>query len=388
MGCCNSLKELYRLTGSEDKITWQDTYYFYYPGKGIKTLGASPLPAPFQLMPAFLKLDALSFRDRLNIGRIMAYILRVSPEQYSKWDKVSIKDWFISRNVSEESIRLFWEPILVSALNDTLDNLPVSYVFKTVKWGFLGKEGDWKMGVPSATFHELYHEDILMYLTRRHSDVRLQTPIKEIIIQQNRVKGVILVNGDCIEADIIISALPMDKLDLLIKNDAAVKQNLPHYEFSPIMGIHLWFDRAFMDIPNLSLPGSFIHWIFNKNNPASNRNSKTQYLSLVISACQDIMHLSKAEIINKALIEIRQVFPGEKEAQLIHSLIIREPRATFRLMSLQDIYRTSPLSEIKGLILAGDWTDTGWPSTMESAALSGFSAADAVLSQASTASSL
>jgi zeta-carotene desaturase len=388
MGCCRNLKELYRLTGSEDKITWQDSYYFYYPGKGIKTLGSSPLPAPFQLLPAFLKLDALSLKDRLNIGRIMAYILNVNPEHYSKWDNISIKDWFISRHVSEDSIKLFWEPILVSALNDNLDNLPVSYVFKTIKWGFLGKDGDWKMGVPSVTFYELYHEDILTYLTRRNSDVRLQTPVKEILLEEKQVKGVLLANGSIIKSDVIISALPMDKLASLIKEETSIMMNLAHYEFSPIMGIHLWFNRVIMDIPHLNFPGHFIHWIFNKNPLASKNKPDNQYLSIVISACQDIMHLSKTEIINQALNEITQVFPEAEKAQLIHSLIIREPRATFRLMALQDFYRPGPISGIKGLILAGDWTDTGWPATMESAALSGFSAADMILQQHPADSSL
>jgi len=381
MGCCEALKELYRLSGSEDKITWQDTYYFYYPNKGFQTLKSSCLPAPFQLLPSFLKLDALSFRDRINITQLMSRILSQDPEVHPEWATLSIKEWFESQGVSRESIGLFWEPVLVSALNDSIDQLPVSYVFKTIRWGFLGREGAWKMGIPSVSFHHLYHEQTLNYLTKRNSLVRLKEGVKKLVIQNNRITGVLLSEGSYLEADTVISALPQDKLVPLLDADSGIKKNMSHYQFSPIMGIHIWLDRRIMELPNLCLPGNFIQWIFDKTPGDAVSKASSQYLSIVISASQESLHLPQKEIIDRTLQELKKVFPAAQDACRVHSLIIREPRATFKLMELQDSYRLGPVSDISGLYLAGDWTDTGWPATMESAALSGFAAARQVINR-------
>jgi zeta-carotene desaturase len=167
----------------------------------------------------------------------------------------------------------------------------------------------------------------------------------------------------------------------LLDADYCIKKNISHYKLSPIMGIHLWLDRRIMELPNLCLPGNFIQWIFDKTPGEAVSKASSQYLSIVISASQEIMHLPQKEIIDTTLQELKKVFPAAQEACMVHSLIIREPRATFKLMELQDSYRLGPVSGITGLYLAGDWTDTGWPATMESAALSGFAAARQVINQ-------
>jgi len=175
------------------------------------------------------------------------------------------------------------------------------------------------------------------------------------------------VAGECIQGDYRICALPFERL-------AAVGLPAPEFEHSPITGIHLWFDRQVTTLPHATLLDRTIQWMFNKEGG--------RYLQLVVSASRNLTSLSRGEIIEIALGDLRLFFPGLKDAKLLKSHVIKEQRATFSAAPGTESKRPAAQQGLPGAYLAGDWTRSGWPATMEGAVRSGYLAAEAVASAA------
>ena len=164
-----------------------------------------------------------------------------------------------------------------------------------------------------------------------------------------------------------------------------VFSNLRNLRTSPITGVHLWFDRTVMREPFLTLLDSTTQWVFNKTQLSGGGEEKGgQYLQLVISASYGLSTRSRQDIIALCLDELRGVFPAIREATLVKGTVVKEMSATFSPAPGSDRWRPAQKSPLSGLFLAGDWTSTGWPSTMEGAVRSGYLAAEAILSEAGT----
>jgi zeta-carotene desaturase len=151
-------------------------------------------------------------------------------------------------------------------------------------------------------------------------------------------------------------------------------------EWSPITGIHLWFDRPVMDVDHVTVFGRTIQWVFNKSAVASGNAGSAghQYIQLVISASRSLMTLRREEILELALRELAEILPRSKEAQLQKAVVVKETKATLSFPPGLDGQRPGPDTPFANLFLAGDWTATGWPPTMESAVRSGYRAAERV----------
>jgi zeta-carotene desaturase len=160
-----------------------------------------------------------------------------------------------------------------------------------------------------------------------------------------------------------ICALPFERL-------AAVGLPAPKLEHAPITGIHLWFDREVTNLPHATLLDRTIQWMFNKDSG--------RYLQLVVSASRDLTHLSRGEIIEIAVGDLRLYFPRVREAKLVKAHVIKEQRAVFSAAPDTEALRPGPRTSMPNLFMAGDWTSTGWPATMEGAVRSGFIAAEQV----------
>jgi uncharacterized protein with NAD-binding domain and iron-sulfur cluster len=202
-----------------------------------------------------------------------------------------------------------------------------------------------------------------------------------------RVEGVEREDGSVETADYYLTAVPQDVLPELLP--AAVVEsepvffNLRHMKTSPITGVHLWFDRTVMSEPFLTLMDSTTQWVFNKTKLyGGGSESGGQYLQLVISASYDLISRPRQEIIAMCLEEVRGVLPRTREATLAKGTVVKELSATFSPSPGSDRWRPAQKSPLLGLFLAGDWTFTGWPSTMEGAVRSGYLAAEAILSDA------
>jgi uncharacterized protein with NAD-binding domain and iron-sulfur cluster len=247
------------------------------------------------------------------------------------------------------------------------------------------------MGVPTVELGILY-ELCRTSNEARGGEVNFRTPARSLRIENEQIKAVVFDNGREETADAFVLAVPHDALDELLPTDVkAANPDLGHLgeiKDAPITGVHFWFDRGVMTEPFLTLLDTTTQWVFNKTALYGHRNGgsgdKEQYLQLVISASYDLLQKPRQEIIDLCLGEIRQALPAAREAKLVKATVIKEAAATFSPQPGVDRWRPMQETAIKGMFLAGDWTSTGWPATMEGAVRSGYLAAESILRKAGT----
>jgi zeta-carotene desaturase len=278
--------------------------------------------------------------------------------------------------------------VLVSALDEELDRTDARFGVDVFWKAFLSNSTGYRMGVPAVPLANLY-DGCKSEIERRGGEVILRAPVRSLKMENGELAGVRFDEGREESADAYVFAVPHTALAELLPE--SVKQgdpslaNLDRIKVAPITGVHFWFDRTVMREPFVTLLDTTTQWIFNKTalyadlNGARKSSEAGQYLQLVISASYDLLQKSRQEIIDLCLAELRQALPAAREAQLVKATVIKEAAATFSPEPGVDRYRPKQVTSIHRLFLAGDWTATGWPATMEGAVRSGYLAAEALL---------
>ncbi|HKD70800.1 MAG TPA: hydroxysqualene dehydroxylase HpnE [Candidatus Acidoferrum sp.] len=391
--CCTNLEDFYRRVGVAEKIKFFDRLLLQDPQGRRGSLKAGILPAPLHLMGSFLTFRPLSAKDKLSIGQGMLAIFRSKgePEELKSGAPVSMTEWLKSKGQTAKAIERFWRVVLVSALSEELDRIDARYGIQVFWKSVLATRKGYRMGVPVVELGALY-EHCRTAIERKGGEVNLRVPLRGLRFAGNRLKSVVFDEGREEVADAVVLALPHGTLDELlpeeVKRDNPELAQIGRIEDAPITGVHLWFDREVMSEPHLTLLETTTQWIFNKSMLSGNRNGAGkgpgQYLQLVISASYDLLEKPRQEIIDLCLAEVRQALPLAGRANLLKATVIKEARATFSPQPGVDRWRPTQQTSVKGMVLAGDWTATGWPATMEGAVRSGYLAAEAVLRVAGT----
>ena len=393
LGCCTNLADFYGRVGSAEKIRFFDRLLFLDPQGRTGAMRAGIFPAPFHMLGSFLTFAPLSFADKLSIARAMLAIVRSArrvPELKND-PPLSMLDWLRLKKQTPRGIGRFWRVVLVSALDEELDRTDARFGIDVFWKAFLSNRTGYRMGVPTVPLAELY-DGCRVAIEQKGGEVILRSPVRELCFADDALAAVQFDGGREEIADAFVLAIPHTSLvELLperIKRSNPALANLDKIKVSPITGVHLWFDRPVMTEPFVTLLDTTTQWIFNKSllyalNDAP-ANVSPQYLQLVISASYDLLKKSREEIIELCLQEIRQALPAAREAQLVKATVIKEAAATFSPGPGVDRWRPAQETTIRRLFLAGDWTQTGWPATMEGAVRSGYLAAEAVLRTAGT----
>jgi zeta-carotene desaturase len=377
LGCCTNLINFYERIGVEHDIRWYDSLNFIEPGGRRSEIKPSVLPAPFHTAPSFFAAASLSLKDKLAIARAMlAFIRRVPPDTDENF-----LAWLRRHGQTEGAIERFWKVVLVSALDEDLDRMSVSAAGQVFRESFLKSPASGRMGVPSVPLTELYGA-AADYIGKRGGDVRLRAAADSVRVTE---EGVRLGSGSTeIAADYAVLAVPFDALDRLLPADPQadeLRAKLKRLESSPITGIHLWFDRPVTYLDHAVLLDRTIQWMFNKSKILG-RAGEGSYLELVVSSSKALVDRPRQEIIDLALRELAEFFPAVKEAKLVKATVIKEVHATYSPLPGSDQYRPSACTAWPRVFLAGDWTASGWPATMEGAVRSGYLAAEAVAASA------
>jgi squalene-associated FAD-dependent desaturase len=373
--CCTNLEDFYRRAGVENKIRYYDELLFS-DSKGLRgTIKPSWLPAPFHLTPSFAGFPLLSLNDKLSIARAMLRILRAggSPKTAAG---MTMLDWLRQQRQTTSAIDRFWRVVLVSALNEELDRTDAKYGISVFWKAFLSNSKAFGMGVPAVPLADLYTpcSDLIQ---KNGGEVRTRCSAGEICVANGRVVGIHLEAGGEVTGDYYVATLPFDRLlKVLSGPEFACLGNL---SVSPITSVHLWFDRVVMSEPFVTSMDQTIQWVFNRGG---------QYVQIVISASHRLSSLSQQEIVDICRRELGDLLPATEKAQLIRSVVVRENAATFSPAPGCDALRPPQKTSIGNLFLAGDWTQTGWPATMESAVRSGYLAAEEILALEGKAVSL
>jgi squalene-associated FAD-dependent desaturase len=380
LGCCTNLLDFYRRAGVEDKIRWYEKLTFLEPGGRASVIAPSALPAPLHTAPSFLKADCLSFRDKLGISRAMAVLAPFAPADRGE----SFLDWLIRHGQTDQAIDRFWKTILVSALNEELDQVSVPYAAQVVRESFLKSSAAGRMGIPTVPLTELY-STAGDYIRTRGGEIQLRVGVESFRCQGFEV--FVTANGQEQKFDYLLLAVPFDALRRILPDTPAAAPlvtALGNFTTSPITGIHLWFDRQVSDLDHAVLLDRTIQWMFHKSRLIDARNTESRtdgggsYIELVVSCSRSLVEKPKAEIVELAIREAQEFFPGAPDAVLLKSTVIKEVHATYSPRPGIEPYRPKPDTAWPRVFLGGDWTATGWPATMEGAVRSGYLAAEAL----------
>ncbi len=386
MACCTNLEDFYGRVGASGKIRYYNRVVFLDRAGRRAVLGSSLLPPPLHLAPSFLMLPFLSWRDKRGIGRAMLHIARRGGPGGAppNGDSSTMLEWLRSEGQTPEAIERVWRSVLVSALDEELDRAGVRYGVDVFWKAFLKNRRGFEVGIPSVPLGELYG-GCREAIERRGGAVRTRTAVRGLRVEDGRVAAAVLADGGEIAADIFLAAVPHDALLELLPADVvageAVFSSLRELRSSPITGVHLWLDREVTAEPYMALLERTTQWIFNKTRLYGRGRAEGggQYLQLVISASYDLVEKSRQEIVDLCWREVQETLPAARAAQLVKATVVKEVAATFSPAPGCDRLRPGPRTPLENLYLAGDWTATGWPATMEGAVRSGYLAAEAIL---------
>jgi len=387
LGCCTNLADFYRRASADGKIRFYDRLYFADREGRRSSIAASALPPPLHMAPSFVGFGSLGLGDKAGIAKALVAIARAGGRPPDV-DGVTMLDWLHRMRQTPDAIERFWRVVLVSALDEELSRMDARYGIDVFWKAFLGNRGGYRVGIPSVPLAELY-EGCRDAIVRKGGEVRLRCGVREIRLHENRFAGAALEDGTEISADACVAAVPHDVLQGLLpaamSEEGGLLAGLRHIRTSPITGVHLWFDRVVMSEPFLALLDHTTQWIFNKSllyaHGGTNGDgpAKGQYLQLVISASYDLVPRSRQDIIDLCRRELEEVLPATRDAKLEKATVIKEVRATFSPEPGVDQWRPPQKTHVEGMFLAGDWTQTGWPATMEGAVRSGYLAAEETL---------
>ncbi|HEV2273782.1 MAG TPA: hydroxysqualene dehydroxylase HpnE, partial [Acidobacteriaceae bacterium] len=381
LGHCTNLAALYQRLGVGEAIRWFDQMTFVEPGGRRSVLEPSALPAPLHAMPAFLRAPAFSRADKVAIARGMAaFIPPLPPDSAENFDQ-----WLLRHKQTPGAIERFWKPIMVSALNEDLDRVSVRYAGQVVRLSLLRSPEAGRMGVPRIPLSDLYSR-AAGYIEARGGRVHLRTAAEDASWSEDRQQWTVRAQNQSFSSDALILALAFEGLSKLLpslpQNQEAERlaANLERFEHSPITGIHLWFDREITDLDHAILLDRTIQWMFHKSRlqPEKRSSAAGSYIELVVSASKSMVEMQRQEIIDLALAELGEFFPAVREARLLKAAVVKEVRATYSVVPQLDLFRPTAVSPWPRAFLAGDWTATGWPATMEGAVRSGCLSAEAL----------
>jgi len=375
LGCCTNLIEFYARTGVANRIRWYDRLTFLEPGGRASEIGPSSLPAPLHTSPAFLRAACLDLSDKLAIARAMMALAPATPRDKGE----SFLNWLRRHGQTERAIDRFWRTVLVSALNEEIDRISVPYAAQVMRESFLKSAEAGRMGIPAIPLTELYNA-AGNYIREHGGDVQFRTSVESFRADLSDVK--LLVGRQEQTFDYVVLALPFDGLARILPDTSAsqpLRDSLQRFETSPITGIHLWFDRNVTDLDHAVLLDRTIQWMFHKSRLQNRADGNGgSYLELVVSSSKSLVDKSRPEIVELALKELADFFPRVGKANLLKSTVIKEVHATYSPRPGIDLNRPRPETIWPRVFLAGDWTATGWPATMEGAVRSGYLAAQSL----------
>jgi zeta-carotene desaturase len=375
LGCCTNLIEFYRKIGALNKIEFHRTIHFRdEKGRRHDLYGLRGWPAPVNLSVSMLGFNALSLAERVALSRAMLAMLTLGRSGRQKLMDISFGQWLDEHRQPESLVKRFYDPIIVSGLNEETRRSSAAHAIHIFQDAMLANSGGYVMGVPNCPLSELYSNIPVR-------DVRLGARVSGLRIESDRVTGVSLQGGETLPADAVVLATNYHGLskwipDGWLKLDGRFAR-LEELESVPILGVHLWFDRPVLLEPHAAFMSGPLQWVFRKDETGASLHG-------VISAARQWVGHDKDAMIRQFEEQIRHMLPQAREAKLLRSIVVVEKRATFSPLPGVDRLRPSqapPPGGLSNLYLAGDFTQTGWPATMEGAVRSGWLVADAMLSQ-------
>jgi squalene-associated FAD-dependent desaturase len=349
-------------------------------------LACPALPSPLHLLAGVMTWSGLGWRDRIAALKMRSAISNMTgttPNDMRRGlaearpgraeagrSAETVRQWLIRQQQTPRLIELLWEPLAVAALNQSIDTAAAASFASILRPMFGRNPRDAALALPSKPLDEVYTHPARAYIEQHGGAVRVSSPAT---IRGRHVQ----VRDERLTARTIICAVPWHALsDLLPERPAALGRVLDaadQTDASPIVTVNLWFDRVVTDRTLVGLPGRTLQWVFDKRAVFGEAAS---HLSLISSGAEAVVARSNQELIDLAMAEVSAALPAVQSATLVRGVVVREKKATFSVAPGQPA-RPATRTGVPGLLLAGDWIDTGLPATIEGAVISGHWAAEA-----------
>ena len=377
MGCYTNTIDFLTRIGCLNKLKFQERTQvdFLDAEKGFDRFECPQLPAPLHVLAGLFRMKGLTLGDKLRVLNLRRILTSKSNGNQALTVTELLKKLHQSKRINER----FWHPMVVATLNESPDVASSKMLVKVLQEAFgAGREAS-AMGISSVGLSDLYVDGASHFITEHGSEIRTLATVNRFIVEDEKVVALELKNGERLGADYFISAVPPSALLQMLDEDLRKKHfnYLEKLKAAPIVSINLWFDKSIIDRKFVGLIGTQVQWLFNKDKiSASSKNSN--HLALIISAAHDYVDWTKEQLVELALKELHQLIPESRHAKLLHSTIVKEREATISHTIESDTIRPDVRTPIDNLLLAGDWTNTGLPATIESAVLSGYTAAKVI----------
>jgi squalene-associated FAD-dependent desaturase len=371
------------------------------PGTGNEPrtarLRRTGLPSPLHMLPGLGRYPFLSISERASVSRAALAMRRVDPADPAT-DSVRFGDWLAAHGQSEHARRVLWDLFTISSLNIAGDDASLSLAATVVKTGLLGAKDAADIGVPALPLGELHGDSAARLLTRLGAQIHpgskvaaielVPSAVERSTADRSTVEGpafaVRLERGgpadlpvDVIGADAVVLAVPPEQAARLIPEEALPAAEVSAWSglgASPIVNLHVIYDRKVMDLPFAAAVDSPVQWVFDRTQ-ISGFSGDGQYLAVSLSAGDEYVDVPVADLREKFVPALSELLPAARDANVAEFFVTRERRATFRQIPGSGALRPAAGTKLPGLVLAGAWTDTGWPDTMEGAVRSGLAAA-------------
>jgi squalene-associated FAD-dependent desaturase len=363
--------------GTLDHIRFQPglSVRFLEDGGRLSSLNCPRLPSPWHLLAGVLRSDGFSWREKLEILRLGRALDSTGPAS-SSTAALSVEEWLTRLGQSERLRRNFWDLFSIAIMNEDPRRAAASIFARVLRLALFSSPEDSRIGIPQGGLSGCYTQAAVDYIQSRDGEVETGRNVSGFVIADGVCRGVKLASGEIVEASHVISAVPWFEFVRLLPAELLraepVFAGILGLRPAPIISINLWFDRLVTTLEFTGLRGTTVQWLFNR---AAGDGPGRDYVSLVLSGAHAHIGRSKEELLSVALADLARVVPETRDAKLIHSLVIKERFATFSPSVDAEALRPTTSTPIPGLILAGDWTATGLPATIEGAVQSGFTAA-------------
>ena len=374
MGCCTSFHHLCETVGVRQLLAPQKTLFFQTPDGRLSRFAADPWPAPLHLGRALAAAHYLTAKDKLGIGYALARMLMEPPDA-----DPPLRPWLKRHHQSDRAIDRFWGVVLTSALNETVDRVGLKYARKVFRDGFVRHRDAFTVHVPTVPLAELYGEELRGWLTRHRVELRENAGVRNTSHDREGAGWTLTLRDSTTHtADHLILAVPFDRVLSLLPDSLSAEPffaRIGQLTPSPITSVHLWYDRPVLRLPHVVLVDCLGQWVFNRGEVVSGEH----YVQVVVSAARPLKGIGREEITRLVADELAKLYPEARSAKLLRTKVVTEHTATFSAVPGVDAFRPPQETPLPGLYIAGDYTATGWPATMEGAVRSGYLAAEAVL---------
>jgi squalene-associated FAD-dependent desaturase len=400
MGCCTNWADFCRRTEIIDCFERHARLHFIGPdGRQCDFAAAAGLPAPLHLLPALFRLRFLSLGERWGVARAVIRLGKV-PDTFSQG---TIGQWLRGQGQSDWALQWFWAPILTSALGESLDRASTAAARHVFRDGFLAHRRAYELQIPRAPLGEIYDRRVAEWLGKRGVAIHLSTRVEGIEGTAENAVSIRLADKSERPFDFFVAAVPWGRIKSLLPaamlDKFAAIEGVDQIVPAPITAVHLWFDRPITALPHAVLVGRLGQWVFNRGrqtihseiegrqvgadtastSPGDSVGRSAHYYQVVVSASHGLKSNKREEVVAKVCRELRTIWPAAGDAELLRWQMVTEPAAVFSMQPGVERLRPAQRTPIANLALAGDWTDTGWPATMEGAVRSGYLAVEAIL---------